>query len=46
MSRIHFQKRRDFLKGATCMVASGAAASFVPQLSLMGTALAGTVTGY
>ncbi len=25
MSRIHFQKRRDFLKGATCMVASGAA---------------------
>lgn len=46
MSRIHFQKRRDFLKGATCMVASGAAASFVPQLSLMGTALAGTPTGY
>jgi uncharacterized protein (DUF1501 family) len=46
MSRIHFQKRRDFLKGATCLAASGAASAFVPQLSLLGTALAGTVTGY
>ncbi len=46
MSRIHFQKRRDFLKGATCLAASGAASTFVPQLSLLGTALAGTVTGY
>jgi len=46
MSRIHFQKRRDFLKGATCLAASGAASAFVPQLSLLGTALAGTVSGY
>jgi uncharacterized protein (DUF1501 family) len=47
MSRIHFDKRRDFLKGAACMAASGAASTFVPQLSMMGTALAGTtVTGY
>lgn len=40
MSRIHFNKRRDFLKGAACMAASGAASTFVPQLSMMGTALA------
>jgi uncharacterized protein (DUF1501 family) len=47
MSRIHFDKRRDFLKGAACMAASGAASTFVPQLSMMGTALAGTApTGY
>ncbi|MCE3003765.1 MAG: twin-arginine translocation signal domain-containing protein [Xanthomonadaceae bacterium] len=44
MSRIHFQKRRDFIKGASCLVASGAASSFVPQLSLMGSALAQSVT--
>lgn len=47
MSRIHFDKRRDFLRGATCLAASGAAATFVPQLSMIGTALAQTVpTGY
>lgn len=47
MSRIHWLKRRDFLKHASGLVASGAAASFVPQLSLMGTALAqGMATGY
>lgn len=46
MSRIHFEKRRDFLKGAACMAASGAASTFVPQLSMMGTALAQSVTGY
>jgi uncharacterized protein (DUF1501 family) len=40
MSRIHFDKRRDFLKGAACMAASGAASTFVPQLSMMGTAMA------
>jgi uncharacterized protein (DUF1501 family) len=45
MSRIHFEKRREFLKGATCFAASGAASTFVPQLSMMGTALAGNV-GY
>jgi uncharacterized protein (DUF1501 family) len=44
MSRIHFQKRRDFIKGASCLVASGAASSFVPQLSLMGSAMAQSVT--
>lgn len=46
MSRIHFDKRRDFLKGAACFAASGAASTFVPQLSLMGTALAQGATGY
>jgi uncharacterized protein (DUF1501 family) len=47
MSRIHFQKRRDFVKGAACFAASGAASTFVPQLSMMGTALAGAApTGY
>jgi uncharacterized protein (DUF1501 family) len=47
MSRIHFQKRRDFLRGAAALTASGAASSFVPQLSLMGSALAqGVPTGY
>lgn len=47
MSRIHFNKRRDFLKGAACMAASGAASTFVPQLSMMGTALAQSApTGY
>ncbi|ODU43483.1 DUF1501 domain-containing protein [uncultured Aquimonas sp.] len=47
MSRIHFDKRRDFLKGAACMAASGAASTFVPQLSMMGTALAqGAPSGY
>jgi uncharacterized protein (DUF1501 family) len=46
MSKIHLEKRRDFLKGAACLVASGGASSFVPQLSLMGAALAGTPTGY
>jgi uncharacterized protein (DUF1501 family) len=47
MSRIHFDKRRDFLKGAACMAASGAASTFVPQLSLMGTAMAqGQPSGY
>lgn len=47
MSRIHYNKRRDFLKGAACMAASGAASTFVPQLSMMGTALAqSTLTGY
>lgn len=47
MSRIHYNKRRDFLKGAACMAASGAASTFVPQLSMMGTALAQSApTGY
>jgi uncharacterized protein (DUF1501 family) len=46
MSRIHFEKRRDFLKGAACFAASGAASTFVPQLSMMGTALAQSATGY
>jgi len=46
MSRIHFEKRRDFIKGASCLVASGAVSSFVPQLSLMGTALAQSTAGY
>lgn len=46
MSRIHFEKRRDFLKGAACFAASGAASTFVPQLSMMGTALAQSTTGY
>lgn len=46
MSRIHFEKRRDFLKGAACFAASGAASTFVPQLSMMGTALAQSVSGY
>jgi uncharacterized protein (DUF1501 family) len=46
MSRIHFDKRRDFIKGAACLAASGAASSFVPQLSMMGTALAQAATGY
>ncbi|MBK9493650.1 MAG: DUF1501 domain-containing protein [Xanthomonadales bacterium] len=47
MSRIHFQKRRNFLRGAAALTASGAVSSFVPQLSLMGTALAqGAPTGY
>ena len=47
MSRIHFQKRRAFLRGAAALTASGAASSFVPQLSLMGSALAqGAPTGY
>jgi uncharacterized protein (DUF1501 family) len=43
MSRIHFEKRREFLKGAACLAASGAASTFVPQLSMMGTALAQSV---
>ena len=30
------------VQGAACMAASGAASTFVPQLSMMGTALAGT----
>jgi len=47
MSRIHFEKRRDFLKGAACMVAAGSTSTFVPKLSLMGTALAqATLPGY
>lgn len=46
MSRIHFEKRRDFLKGAACLAASGATSTFVPQLSMMGTALAQGTTGY
>ena len=47
MSRIHFLKRRDFLRGAAALTASGAASSFVPQLSLMGSALAQSApTGY
>jgi len=46
MTRIHFEKRRDFLKGAACFAASGAASTFVPQLSMMGTALAQSTTGY
>jgi uncharacterized protein (DUF1501 family) len=46
MSRIHFEKRRDFLKGASCLAASGAASAFVPQMSMMGTALAQSTTGY
>ena len=47
MPFIHLQKRRDFLKQAVCVAAAGSASSFVPQLSLMGTALAqGTATGY
>lgn len=47
MSRIHYNKRRDFLKGAACMAASGAASTFVPQLSMMGSALAQSApTGY
>jgi uncharacterized protein (DUF1501 family) len=47
MSRIHFEKRRNFLKGAGGIVASGAMAGFIPQLSMMGTALASVQpTGY
>lgn len=47
MSRIHTTKRRDFLKGACGLVAAGGASSFVPQLSMLGTALAqGTFTNY
>jgi uncharacterized protein (DUF1501 family) len=46
MSRIHFEKRRDFLKGAACLAASGAASTCVPQLSMMGTALAQGASGY
>jgi uncharacterized protein (DUF1501 family) len=47
MSRIHTTKRRDFLKGACGLVAAGGASSFVPQLSMLGTALAqGTFNNY
>jgi uncharacterized protein (DUF1501 family) len=47
MSRIHFDKRRNFLKGAGGLVASGAMAGFIPQLGMMGTALASVQpTGY
>ncbi|MGE3104850.1 MAG: DUF1501 domain-containing protein [Lysobacterales bacterium] len=40
--------RRDFVRGGACMVAAGAASSFLPKLNLMGEALAqsGTGTGY
>lgn len=47
MSHIHLQKRRGFLKAAGCLVGSGAASTLVPQFSMLGTALAGTITtGY
>lgn len=47
MSRIHFEKRRQFLRGASGLVASGAAATLLPQLGMMGTALASVQpTGY
>src|SRR5438128_11586829 len=39
--------RRDFIKGAACMVAAGGVSSFVPKLNLMGEALAqSAVNGY
>ena len=40
--------RRNFLQGASCMVAAGGISSFVPKLNLMGEALAqtGSGTGY
>lgn len=47
MSRIHLHKRRHFLKCASGVVASGAMAGFIPQLNMMGTALASVQpTGY
>jgi uncharacterized protein (DUF1501 family) len=40
--------RRDFLRGASCMLAAGGISSFVPKLNLMGEAMAqtGVGTGY
>ena len=40
--------RRNFLRNLTCLAASGSAAAFIPQLRMMGTALAATssLTGY
>lgn len=47
MSHIHLHKRRQFLKSASCLVGCGAASTLLPQFSMMGTALAGTITtGY
>jgi uncharacterized protein (DUF1501 family) len=46
MARIHRIKRRAFLQGAACTVATGAFSNLVPQLNLMGTALAQGQTGY
>ncbi len=46
MSRIHFRKRRDFLKGATCAMAAGGISTLFPQLSMLPTANAGTGAGY
>jgi uncharacterized protein (DUF1501 family) len=41
------KNRREFLKGAACMMAAGGMSSFVPKMQLMGTALAqGTLPGY
>ena len=37
--------RRDFLNGASCMLAAGGISSFVPKLNLMGEAMAQTGTG-
>lgn len=37
--------RRDFLKGAGCMIAAGGVSSFVPKLNLIGSALAQSATG-
>ena len=40
--------RREFLRNLACLAASGGAAAMIPQLRMMGTALAGTssLTGY
>jgi uncharacterized protein (DUF1501 family) len=46
MSRIHFIKRRDFLKAGACTLAAGGFSTVLPQMNLMSTALAQATTGY
>jgi uncharacterized protein (DUF1501 family) len=46
MSRIHFIKRRDFLKAGACTLAAGGFSTVLPQFYMLGTALAQAATGY